>query len=373
LVVEVTIEEAKRIMFKLYKSGSRDSYLLLGDKGVGKSEGMCQLSLYLATYLGKEWIWYSDDVADKILQNPDRYFVFHKFSLFECDSSELLGIPRDKGDAVFYKPLLWARVCNKCACMVFLDDFTNIMEFDKRSASLRILLEKRVGFLPLHKDSIVVCAGNLPEQSSLASYLPSANIDRVTIFNIKAPTIQEWKHYMEVHYQDRWDKKVYEFLSKYPQYMLEESEPETLRQFATPRSWTKLALRLYELKGEPDFVKLILSLVAGIVGETAMQKFMIFYTKDDLITLDVINEDVDIWNHITADQKHMILEELMGKSLVDIPQYFKLLEFLITYDRESFMKYYSSLKDKKKFLQIVHSYRHGLFTKIKELMSNVDL
>ena len=372
-MIWLTIEQVKKIIYNAYVSGIRDSYLLLGDKGIGKSEGVMQLSKDIAKFLKRKWIWYDDYVADKILKRPSKYFVFHKFSLFECDASELLGIPRDKEDCVFYKPLLWAKVCSKTPSVVFLDDFTNIMEFDKRSASLRILLEKRVGFLPLHKDTIVICAGNLPEQSSLASYLPSPNVNRVSIFRVKMPTPEEWITYMNRTYGDKWDKKVGEYLKRYPSRMLEKSDPETLEQFASPRGWTKLAIYLHKFRNNKDAISDLSAIVSAIIGEKQLKEFMLFYLSE-IVPLEKVEEDVQIWQTLPQEHKHMLIVELTNKEAEElIENYIKLIEYLLGNDRESFMKFYHTYDavKKKKFLRTIYEKHRPLFEKIKEAVGHI--
>ena len=43
----------------------------------------------MAKKLNKEFIDYSDDVAEKIMEDPNKYFVFNDFRLTEIEPSDL--------------------------------------------------------------------------------------------------------------------------------------------------------------------------------------------------------------------------------------------------------------------------------------------
>jgi len=94
------VSELEDYLTNLYRASainSRISVLLLGAPGIGKSYTCYNVAKRLALGLGKEFIDYNDDVAPKILAEPERYFVFVDFRLTECEPSDLLGIPKAKG------------------------------------------------------------------------------------------------------------------------------------------------------------------------------------------------------------------------------------------------------------------------------------
>ena len=69
----------------------RQSLLLLGKPGIGKSFACDQAARMIAASLKKEFIQYDDDVAEMILSDPEKYFVFLDLRLTECEPSDLIG------------------------------------------------------------------------------------------------------------------------------------------------------------------------------------------------------------------------------------------------------------------------------------------
>lgn len=122
------VGELSDYLIKLYKVGAinhqRPSILLLGPPGIGKTMSCWYLGERLASMLHREFIDYNDDVAFKILSDPEKYFVFTDFRLTECEPSDLLGIPRETDSSTRYYPLLWARCLSKTPGILLLDEIT---------------------------------------------------------------------------------------------------------------------------------------------------------------------------------------------------------------------------------------------------------
>jgi len=64
----------------------------------------------------------------------------------------------------------------------------NVQRPDIISVSYRILHDRRIGFIPLHEDVLVIAAGNSPDESSIANLLPAPLMNRVIKFKIDPPT-----------------------------------------------------------------------------------------------------------------------------------------------------------------------------------------
>jgi len=156
---------------KLYKVGpinhTRQSTLLLGAPGIGKSMSCWKLARRLARAVEKEFVDYDDDKAAMILENPDKYFVFVDLRLTECEPSDLLGLPHKINGSVRFSPLLWARCLNKAAGLLLLDELTNIQRPDLITVSYKLVFDREAGFTKFHRDVMIVAAGNRPEHSSV--------------------------------------------------------------------------------------------------------------------------------------------------------------------------------------------------------------
>jgi len=323
--ISLSVEEIKKIVKELYLAGDRDTVLLLGPPGVGKSMMVRELAEELAQRLGKEFIEYNDLNADEILKNPQKYFVLVDFRMTEVEPSDLIGIPRDENGTVVYKPLKWAVVLNKCAGILFLDEITNVVRPDLQNAMYKITLDRKVGFIPLNKDVLVIAAGNTPEYSSTAVSLPAPLANRMSIYYVRAPTLEEWKEFMERTYGDNWDKRVYAFLQRFRNenfFIRTPQNSETLEQFPTPRSWTKLALISHKIK---DFEQLK-AIVMSKVGREAGAHFITFI-KVKVPEIEELIKKPELFNNLKDDAKYIVAVQLsgvleeIGKLMKDRKQY----------------------------------------------------
>jgi len=270
------VSELEPFLARLYRAGAanrqRLSVLCLGPPGVGKSMTVYALAQRLAREAGKEFVDYSDDVAEDCLRQPDKYFVLCDLRLTECEPSDLIGIPRTVNDATHYVPLLWARVMSRCAGILFLDELTNVQRPDVITASYKLVLDRKAGFTPFHKDVMVVAAGNAPEHSAVATMLPTPLVDRLLVLYIDPPTVDGWAKWMSRTYGDEWDRRAYAFLKRFEAegYLLQvPRKVETLHNYPTPRSWTATSLLLHRGVGDDDAL-------AGLLGGEVGQKFAAF-------------------------------------------------------------------------------------------------
>lgn len=339
--MEISPNEAKQLIKRLYLRGSKEPVLLIGDVGIGKSVCVREAAEEIAKELGKEFVVYNDDVALKVLKDPDKYFVFVDFRLTEVEPSDLIGIPRDirtgilKRDtgAIVYKPLLWARVLSKVDGLLFLDEITNVQRPDVQSTMLKIVLERKAGFIDFAKGVYIVSAGNSPEHSSIANYLPAPFVNRVIIVNIQSPTIEEWVEWMNTTFGDGWDKDVGAFLMRFPEYFsMKPDDIELLQPFAKPRTWTKLALNTVN---ETD-VEYLNVLASGLVGLEAATSFVTF-KKFDIPELEELNDDPDKVYSLQESEKYLLARELAGRIMGNYNTVRKLLLWLVEHDKELLM------------------------------------
>ncbi len=378
----VSIEEFKRLAKKLYLLGDRKPLILLGPPGVGKTEGVRQLAVELAEAKGLEFIEYDESLADKIMENREKYFPFLEFRLYETDPSDFIGIPRDVNGYVTYKPLRWAQVFATGAGLLSLDEITNIQRLDLQAIVYKIF-ERKVGFIRFHPDVMITATGNRPEDSAIATMLPAPLINRVRVFNIKAPELDEWIDYMHRTRGDDWDKRVAAFIARFGQFFLEKPEDvETLNQYATPRAWTGLAEYSHKLDGIEE-----LELFArSSVGNKAGQHFVMF-CKLDLPDVDRVVENPESWSYLDVDRKYLAILQI-SSMLTDnirkrgcdeaIRRFGELILHLHTTDREFLtlmmllipseerVDLFMSFLKNPKFKPIAHSFTK-LFYKVKKL------
>lgn len=338
--------EIKEFLKNLYEKEKteRTSVLLLGGPGIGKTTAVLETAQEIAETKNKIFVEYDDAKAEKILQSPEKYFVFHNLPLVGCEPSDLTGIPRLADDAVRYYPLLWAKVMNKCAGFLFLDDFLDVQRADIFSASYRIFLERRIGYTYLNNDVQIVGASNTPDYSSLTQMMPAPLANRMCIVEITRPTVDEWAEWMNKKYQDKWNKKIYAFLKSFEEegedYLYKPpKENETIMPYPTPRSWSNVG-KLNEDKIE---------VLKGFVGEEMAQKFKAF-TQLNLDITDLIANPYK-FNELNTDAQYMatlMLASALSKEITSISTCMNLLNTIVQKSREMLVLLVISLPKEKR-------------------------
>jgi len=162
--------------------------------------------------------------------------VFVDFRLTETEPSDLIGIPRPENGHVTYKPLKWAVVLSKASGILFLDELNMVQRPDVEAITFKILNDRKVGFVKLSDDVMVVSAGNRPEQNPLARPLACPVMGRLLKIDVRTPSIDEWIKWMNWKYGEDWDRTVAVFLKRFPAFFISSpGSSRTLEVFPEPR------------------------------------------------------------------------------------------------------------------------------------------
>ena len=357
-IPRVPLNMAKEIVKELYLIGNRQSVLWLGQPGIGKSEAIQQIAKELTDVLGKEYVEIKFrykggkllnfasvyEKAIEILQDPDAYFTYMDIRLTEFDPVDLTGVPRDfeieignlKAKLFDYQPFIWQLIASACAGVLNLDEITNIQRVDMRPVTYKILRDRMTGWVEFHPDLLIIAAGNRPEDASIASMLDAPVINRVRVFNILSPSVDEWAEYMDKYVGD-WDRRVYAFLRRFGDYFCQKPpDVETLEPFATPRQWTELA------KVSHYFNDDVLEYIAySNVGSEASAPFITFI-RTQIPDVDEILVRPDLIMSFEINEKYLFAAQLaskLAKEFTDgtkpnISKYVRVLTWLHQYDRE---------------------------------------
>ena len=318
-----------------------DRLLLIGAPGIGKTEVIMQKAREEAERLGKVFVDLreaSDQLIEDIFKNPGKYYVYLRVvapHIFPED----LGIPRERSQYVEFLPPKMLKILTlpEIHGVLFIDEITNVQRDDQISMYYSLILEKEAGFqLRLSRNIKIILAGNPPEWSEIVRPLPKPLRNRMTIVEVSAPTVDEWIKYMNDRYGDRWEKLCAAYLKVYPEDLIKPPQND-FDNYPTPRSWTQLALKLYELEKDRVDESFIEEVVVGSVGKEVGSKFLALYrarvdVESALRELEANPEKFDEYN---VNTKILIASALSQRPLEEIKRrYSKLLEHLLNKHRE---------------------------------------
>jgi len=281
------------------EASDRYGIFLYGKQGIGKSEGIKQASKEIAKKLDKEWIEYTTNNADKILANPDNYFVYIDFRLYEVVPEDLGGYPKETNGYIRYKPLEWVEIARRCHGILVLEELTNTSRLDLQANAFKIALDKKSGFTEFNKGLMVLATGNTPDVSSIANTLPKPLVNRWITIEVDI-TLDDWKEYMFKKYGDRFDRRVLAYLYKFKEDFIRIPEEETFSNYPTPRTWKQVAI-LPNLCDE--FIK-------GLLGEEVGSKYIAFRRVNIPEVEDILKNPM-LFSKASIDSKY-IMSTLIG-------------------------------------------------------------
>jgi MoxR-like ATPase len=318
-----------------------DRLLLIGAPGIGKTEIIMQKAQEEAKVLGKTFVDLreaSDQLIEDIFKNPSKYYVYLRVVAPHVFPEDL-GIPRERLQYVEFLPpkLLKVMTLPEIYGVLFIDEITNVQRDDQISMYYSLILEKEAGFqLRLSRNVKIILAGNPPEWSEIVRPLPKPLRNRMTIIEVSAPTVDEWIKYMHTRYGDRWEKLCGAYLKVYPEDLIKPPQND-FDNYPTPRSWTQLAVKLYELKNDGVNEGFLEEIVVGSIGKEVGSKFLALYkTKIDVESaLRELEANPEKFDEYSVNAKILIASALSQRSAEELKKrYSKLLEYLLNKHRE---------------------------------------
>lgn len=325
-VTGLTAQEMKETIEDMYMHGYRYSMLELGGVGIGKSVAVREAVENIAKNLGKTFFEYS---AGK--EVPENAFLFVDLRLTEIEPTDIGGVPRDApdGKTLLMKPLRYVELLSRLPGVLFLDEITNETRPNMKAACYKILNERRMGDYKMHKDVLIIAAGNRPEEATgLAEAMPYPMASRLTIYSMRPPTIDEWIQYMDEHVlskqvdekskkevqKEDWDRKVIAYLKKYPGHLyILPSEAQVLDNFPTPRSWEIVARFSHKIDK-----RRIESLATGRLGKEVGNMFIQFLNTQ-VKPLEYFLENNERWSELQDEvsAKYLVAVEIADKWAAD--------------------------------------------------------
>jgi len=364
--------QLKRTLKKIEKMPENPSILLLGKAGIGKSTAVREVAKEIAQRRDKEFIEYDDAKSSEILSSPEEYYVFVDLRLTECEPSDLIGLPRETNGSVVFKPLRWAEVLSKTSGVLFLDELTNVQRPDILSVAYKLVFDRMAGFTKFDDDVLLISAGNKPKHSSVAVELPAPLMDRVTLLPISTPTLREWEEWMTSHYGEDWDRTVLGFLQAFKEenyFARMPDKPETLKNYPTPRSWTKVARYLARGIDGRDVID-------GTVGKEVGQRFRAFRKTE--VDIERLMREPERFRDLEIDGRYMTclrlaswISEAVSSLDIELKRSFSLIDQMSQASSEYIVL--TSLTIKKKetlisFLKELFDYKEYYYEELKDIV-----
>jgi len=331
-----------------------DRLMLIGAPGIGKTEVIRQKAENEARNLNKIFVDLreaDDQLIEEIFKNPSKYHVYLRIVAPHVFPEDL-GIPRERSQYVEFLPPKMLKILTlpEIHGVLFIDEITNVQRDDQISMYYSLILEKEAGFqLKISENVKIILAGNPPEWSEIVRPLPKPLRNRMAIVEVTAPTVDEWIKYMHTRYGDSWEKLCGAYLKVYPEDLIKRPEND-FDNYPTPRSWTQLATKLYELKNDGVSENFLEELVVGSIGKEVGSKFLALYkTKIDVESaLKELEADPERFDDYSTNAKILIASALAQRHTSELKRLSKLIEYLLNNHREFLVIVIVMMSKKKK-------------------------
>ena len=243
--------------------GSKRTVMMRGQPGIGKSSMLHMLAQRLPDYRPVYIDCANIDLGDIALPMID-----HERGTSSFAPNERFGVSRSSQQPV----------------LMMLDELTKCASPAVLNMLLPVVLERRLGDIPLPEGSIVFATGNL-ESDNVGDRLPAHAYNRMVVVDVANPTPEEWLQWASVH-------GVHEIVASFARQtpsvfdrydMLDEEDAKgnpfifnprkgMTKAFVSPRSLAAASDVLHAFGNDPS----IFAVLAGTVGEAAAAEIRSF-------------------------------------------------------------------------------------------------
>lgn len=207
--------------------------------------------------------------------------------LSQCEPTDLNGYPDIDKNKAAYIPFNTFPLENDDipkgykGWLLFLDEFTSATQ-SVQAAAYKLILDKAVGQFPLHKNVVIVCAGNLVTDMAFVTRKNTAIQSRLTHLSL----VSSAKDWIEWATTQKIDHRIISYI-EYNNDALDSFEVSKNNEtYSCPRTW----VFIHKLINKEHKVSIdMLPLLAGTIGEGGARSFFGFLSVyDDLPTVNEI-------------------------------------------------------------------------------------
>jgi hypothetical protein len=328
---------------------------LIGPPGVGKSAVVREHAEGKAKQLGKAFIDFdtlTPEDVERILETPEEHFIFADKRITGLDPIDTSGVPRPVNGSkyVMFLPLALAKLLNKCAGMLFLDEFLNESRPNMLSAAYKIVRDYKIGDIALNRQALVVAASNSAEHSSIANGIPKPLRDRFDFAEVEAPSVEAWTDWMDRTYgAEKWDRNILAYLHWRPSDFLasvtDTVEDNGYEPPATPRGWSYVGLAFAKTRSE----EMRLSVAKGKLGRVGDS--LIAFLSNKVPSFEELVKNPHVMSSFNVEQKYlaaMTVAEAVNKTMGNIQKAKRFVEFVAESDDREFISALFAFLEKRR-------------------------
>jgi hypothetical protein len=283
----------------------------------------------------------SPEDVKRILDKPEKHFVFADKRLTGLDAVDLSGVPRPVNNSryVMFLPLALAELLGRCAGVLFLDELMNEGRPNMLAAAFRLCRDYKIGDIALDRRALVVAASNNAETNSIANSLPKPLRDRFDWIEVEPPSLEKWAGWMDRRYGvEGWDRAILAYLTWRPSDFLANTtdtvEDNGWEPPSTPRGWTYVACAFTRVRDE-DLRASIAKGKLGRVGES-----LTAFLSNRVPSFRELVKRPEVLSGFNVEQKYlatMTVAEAINKTAGNIAKSVRFMEYVAERDDREFI------------------------------------
>jgi hypothetical protein len=189
--------------------------------------------------------------------------------LSQCDPTDLSGLPKLNGNRAEFLPFNIFPIEgdelpeDKSGWLIFLDEINSASRAVQASA-YKLVLDRMVGNHKLHRNVVIVCAGNKDSDNAITNQISTALRSRFITLTLE-PDVKSW---LQWAYDNNIDWRITAYINYKNISGLYDFDPDkTDTAYACPRSWAMLDKLIKHIA--EDKLKDYMELLQGTIGNQA--------------------------------------------------------------------------------------------------------